>query len=122
MHSCFRLLTKLFQAHTVTSTKERLGFEGSCLPLPWCSSALSAISCLRLPVGLIQLSDLWLTDSALRCPNEREMWVGDDLNHGLLARDENISFFLASLIAPGNTFVATNVIEGNSLAQDKTEI
>lgn len=34
------MLTELFQAHAVTSTKEALGFEGSCLPLPWCSSAL----------------------------------------------------------------------------------
>lgn len=48
--------------------------------------------------------------------------MGDDFNHGLPARDGNISFFLASLIAPGNTFVAANVIEGNSLAQGKTEI
>lgn len=48
--------------------------------------------------------------------------MGDDLNHGLPARDGNISFFLASLIAPGNTFVAANVIERKSLAQDKTEI
>jgi len=48
--------------------------------------------------------------------------VEDDLNRGLSARDGNISFFLASLIAPGNTFVAVNVIEGNSLAQEKAEI
>lgn len=66
--------------------------------------------------------DLWLIDRALQCPNERERWVGDDLNHGLRARDGNISFFLASLIAPGNTFVAANVIERKSLAWDKNEI
>lgn len=47
--------------------------------------------------------------------------MGDDANHGLPARNGNSSFFLANLIAPGNTFVAANVIEGNSLAQDKTE-
>lgn len=45
------------------------------------------------------------------------MWAG-----GLPARDGSISFFLAVLIAPGNTFVAANVIERNSLVEDKTEI
>lgn len=35
---------------------------------------------------------------------------------------EILLFSLGSLIAPGNAFVAANVIEGNSYAQDKTEI
>lgn len=49
------------------------------------------------------------------------MWVGGDLNHGLTARAGNTAFVLARLIAPGNTFVAADVTEGNSLAQDKAE-
>lgn len=35
---------------------------------------------------------------------------------------EIILFSLGSFIAPGNAFVAANVIEANSLAQDKIEI
>lgn len=75
---------------TVSSAKEAVDFEGSyffCLGLCF----LSTISSLRLPICLFQLSDLWLIDSALQRPNERETWVGGDSNRNLPARDGSMS-------------------------------